>query len=486
MLIEELIPGKNLEDNLTEFKGIIEEGISDKGKIKENGWLKTFVAFANSEGGVIYIGVDNKTHEVKALDHNTTDKIILMIQRLVKQKINPSIQYQIATIPCPGTKPLRYVIKVSISKSKILPVTLHENGLLGIYVRNYGSTEIATPEMIRELILASDNVPFDQPFTDQDFRKEDFTKLYSLYKKRTGTDLNEKVLISIGFINPEMKLSAGSILFKDDYEGNKTRITATQWPELNKGSSIILASEDFKGNILDSIHFAIDFIQNHSINGFKKEATKRIDFFSYPARSITEGIINAIVHRNYFITGSQIEINMFKDRLEITSPGALLGIREINKETNISSIIPRRRNEVICAIMEKCRYMESKGSGFDKITEDYKPYGDVFKPFISASSTSFTLTLPNLTFKEGVIDEENNPDVYTIKTLKGKNDKKILSYCYAKQRTAKEIADYVKISDSTYFRKNVLDRLAEEGYLFKYNQGRTTLYLSNQDKVFIV
>ena len=58
---------------------------------------------------------------------------------------------------------------------------------------------------------------------------------------------------------------------------------------------------------------------------------------------------NAVAHRNYFISGSQIEINMFKDRLEITSPGALLGVREIEKETRISSIIPRRRNEVICS-----------------------------------------------------------------------------------------------------------------------------------------
>ena len=58
----------------------------------------------------------------------------------------------------------------------------------------------------------------------------------------------------------------------------------------------------------------------NSANGFKKEDTGRSDYISYPPRSVMEGIVNAIAHRNYFMSGSQIEVNMFKDRLEITSP----------------------------------------------------------------------------------------------------------------------------------------------------------------------
>ncbi len=111
---------------------------------------------------------------------------------------------------------------------------------------------------------------------------------------------------------------------------------------------------------------------NHSINGFKKEDVGRKDIFSYPARSVTEGIVNAPAHRNYFIPGRQIEVNMFKDRLEITSPGSLLGVPELRKEKNISSIIPKRRNEVISLVLCCVRLMESKGSGFDRIEQDYR------------------------------------------------------------------------------------------------------------------
>ena len=361
MCIEELVPNLNIEDKNNEFKGIIEEGKSDdSGKSKEIGWLKTLAAFANSDGGSLYVGVENSSHKILALHHKTADNIVLMVHRQIKQRIEPAISYRIESIQVRESENTRYVLKISVSPSKILPVSLHEENLLGIYVRNFGNTVLAGPEQIRDLVLLSDENPFDQPFTDQKFKKDDFQKLFSLYKERTQTELTEKALISAGFMDNRRMLSKGALIFADDYSGEKTKITCTLWPEITKGSSLILASADFSGNILDSIDFAAQFIQNHSVNGFKKESMGRVDYYSYPLRSVTEGIVNAVAHRNYFIGGSQIEINMFKDRLEITSPGALLGVKALKKEKNISSIIPRRRNEVICSVLEYCRYMESK------------------------------------------------------------------------------------------------------------------------------
>ncbi|WP_374047842.1 ATP-binding protein [uncultured Treponema sp.] len=75
-------------------------------------------------------------------------------------------------------------------------------------------------------------------------------------------------------------------------------------------------------------------------------------------------------------------------------------------------MIPRRRNEVICSILEYCRYMESKGSVFDKIEQDYAGKGESYKPYISADTSSFTLILPNLTFAPGVIDENTIPEIH--------------------------------------------------------------------------
>lgn len=248
---------------------------------------------------------------------------------------------------------------------------------------------------------------------------------------------------------------------------------------------MILASEEFSGNLLDCIEKTTAFIQSHSVNGFKKESFSRTDFFSYPKHSITEGIVNAVAHRNYFIFGSQIEVNIFKDRLEITSPGALLGVKVLKKEKNISSIIPRRRNEVICKILECLRYMESKGSGFDKIEQNYAGSDEKFKPFISSDGTSFTLTLPDLTFTQGVIEDDSIPKVHAAGILDGKNDEKILSFCYVKKHSAKEIAEFLEIKPSSYFRKEVLANLVAQGYLLEDNSGRAATYTSNREKVFL-
>jgi len=488
MLIEELIPGINIEDTQNEFKRIIEEGKSeDSGKSKEIGWLKTIAAFANTFGGTLYIGVDNNTHKIISLDHDAADKTIMMINRQIKQRIEPSISYSIDTIPIKeAEKSTRYILKISVEKNTILPVTLHEENLLGIYIRSYGSSLLATPEQIRELILLSDNNPFDQPFTEEIFDKNNFKQIFDLYKERNESELTEKALISAGFINSDKKLSKGAHLFSDNYKNERTKIVCTVWPEITKGSSIVLASEEFEGNLIDSIKFATHFIQSHSVTGFKKVDESRIDYFSYPARSITEGIVNAIAHRNYFIQGSQIEINMFKDRLEITSPGALLGVVALQKEKNISSIIPRRRNEVICNILEYLRYMESKGSGFDKIEQDYAGKGESFKPFISSNGNSFTLTLPNLTYSNGVIDENSIPNINVNGIVTGKNDKAILSFCFAKAHTAKEIADYLGIKASTYFRKEILDVLVKDGFLIESKEGKSSKYLSNREKIVTV
>lgn len=485
MYIEELIPEINLETKNIEFKGIIEEGPSESGRSKEIGWLKTLAAFANTDGGNLYIGVENKTHKILSLDHETADKIGLMIHRQIQNRIEPSIDYDIIPIPCKDEVPTRYVLRVAVRMNKNLPVTVHEEGLLGIYIRSFGQTVLATPEQIRDLILMSDNTPYDQSFTDILFQREHFRKLFQ-YVEDQGETLTEKSLISIGFMSADLRLSKGALLFEDQCRDLRTKAVATAWPGISKGSSVVIASEEFTGNLLEIIESCILFVKNRSNNGFQKEETGRKDYIAYPLRSVTEGIVNAVGHRNYYIQGSQIEVNVFRDRLEITSPGSLLGVKELKKEKNIAQIIPRRRNDVICAVLELCHYMEEKGSGFDKIEADYSGYGEEYQPYISADASSFTLTLPDLTFKGGVLEvSEVLPPIYTDGILIGKNDIHILSYCFGKARTAKEIAAEIGIQPSTYFRKTVLGKLVNQGLLLEQKNGKSIKYKANPENVHL-
>ncbi|MCF0238170.1 MAG: putative DNA binding domain-containing protein [Sphaerochaetaceae bacterium] len=451
----------------------------------EISWLKTLVAFANTDGGSLIIGVEDKSHKIVSLDHETADRIVLMVHRQISSKIQPQLKYEIKAVECLNANPTRYILKIDVDKSLNLPVMLQEEGLIGIYVRDFGRTVMATSEQVRDLVLLSDNSSFDAPITDIVFDRDNFSSLLALYREKTGNNLTEKALISIGFMNSERKLSKGALLFSDNNTDDRTKITAVLWPGLNKGSSVVLATEEYTGSILNSIRFAVDFIKNHSIRGFIKEETGRSEYCSYPERSIFESVVNAVAHRNYFMTGSQIEINIFKDRLEITSPGSLLGVRILQKETNISSIIPRRRNEIICSVLEICKYMESKGSGFDKIEQDYSVFGSKYSPFVSSDSSSFTLTLPDLTYSGVVSMGDNIPNIYVSGILEGKKDENILSFCFSKERTIVEIADYIGVKPSTYFRKEVISRLVKQGYLLENSLAKPAKYIANDQRVFL-
>ena len=119
MRIEELYPEYGLEDKKTEYKGIIKEGRDDKGKSLEIGWLKTIVAFANTDGGRLLVGVEDNTHKIVALDKKTADKTILMIHRQIKERVEPEISYDVNGINVKSGDDTRYIIEVVIKKMHV-------------------------------------------------------------------------------------------------------------------------------------------------------------------------------------------------------------------------------------------------------------------------------------------------------------------------------------------------------------------------------
>ena len=485
MRIEDLVPNVNLEDEATEFKGIIKEGESEKknGDRLEVSWLKEINAFANTEGGTLYIGVDNKTHEILALDHQTADQIALMIQRLVQEHLESPVKYQIRAIAVPQTTPIRYVLAVKVEKSKFLPITLKINGVGRIYLRHFGKTSIATGEDIRSMVLNSESVSFDSLPTEEQFQKENFSKLFDTYRKNNdGKELTEKELISVGFMDRTKHLARGALLFRDDCAEPRTRVDCSQFMGETKGADVFYHTKTIYGNLLKELEEMEAFVLDRSANGFVKKDFRSQTLLSYPNRALLEGLVNALGHRNYFMQGSQIEVNLYTDRLEIVSPGSLLGSKGLKNEKNLSSLPPLRRNEVICGVFELCKLMEEKGSGFDKIEHDYSSYAEEYAPFANSNESFFALTLPNLAHPGGVISAIENPKVHTLEELSS-SDLKILSYCYHHSRSAKEIATYLKVTPSSYFRKNTLERLVESGYLVP-SEGKPVTYKSNSNNVF--
>lgn len=101
---------------------------------------------------------------------------------------------------------------------------------------------------------------------------------------------------------------------------------------------------------------------NHSM--IKLGDTRR-NIDAYPQRALFEGVINAVAHRDYFLDGTQIQVDMFRDRLEISSPGSFYRAEKLGKTYDLSGIISKRRNELISSVLIGCNVMEAAGTGSD-------------------------------------------------------------------------------------------------------------------------
>ena len=487
MYIEDLFQEINLETRDVEFKGTLEEGDNSQSDRLldrlEYGWLKSVNAFANTIGGTLFVGVENKTHRIVSLNAQEVDKIVLRFHRLVKEHIHPEIEYEIETVPVKEEKQSRYLIKIRIKRSETLPVTMNVGGYNFIFIRYYGKNAPATPEQIRSLSLEGKNAVYDNRITKEVFEATRFRKLFQVYEEKQGKALSEKQLIDAGFMDKDHHLSIGAELFADDYAGDKTLLVATKIQGVNKGSDYFYQSKEIRGNLIDVLNQSVDFVNAHAANGFRKTSSGSLPYIAYPVQSLNEGIANALAHRNYFLDGTQIELNLYDDRLEIISPGSYPLGENITPSTDIATIAPGRRNEVICATLSLLGYIDKKGSGFDKIVEDYRGKGEAFRPFVSSSAAYFSLTLPDLTHEGGLVERNEFPEIHIPPLINNEKEITILRYCYAKSRTAMEIASYLGIAPSSYFRKDVLDKLVERGYLVVDESGRPAKYTTSRVNV---
>lgn len=478
----DLIPTTITETKHLEFK----VRLNEKDQIS---LLKTIAGFANTEGGKFVIGVKDTTYELQGFLRSELDAVINYFNNQINIHIVPK---PVLYFDYPSYKDgdeTRFIIQIKVDKSKMLPVIVKSKGFSLIYVREEGQTIPATPEQITNMVLLSDHYAYDTVITNDVYNREQFNTLFSYYRNKTGNELSEKFLASIGFFDVNMYLSRGALLFRDDANDSITEVQCAKWPGLDKGSELMPEFVSYRGDLLSTIDFMVNFIKNNSDHGYIKTPEGRKEISSYPARSILEGVVNAVAHRNYYISGGLIEINIYRDRLEIVSPGSFLGNEELDKDTNLSDIRPIKRNVLICDVLAKCRLMEKDGSGFDLIEKDYAGQDKQHLPFVSSDRDSFTLTLPSFTYV-GVIKDSKSvlPQItYSPRIGKvSKYDEKILSYCYANKRSIAEIASFLGLKISTHLRKNILESLVMEEYLYSYNEGHSILYETNQKKVSLI
>ncbi len=479
MYLEEIIENVQLESDKFECK------------VKLNrddivGWLKTIAGFANASGGDFYIGVEDKTNKLIGFDRAEADNERNYFNNQVNEHLVPRPQMAISFVRYEIKGKERFVIRVQVGDSVIKPVILKYKNVPSIYMRRDGFTNGATYEEIIDMSVKSKNTQYDILTSDVKYDASKFTMLRDFYATHNdGKKLTEKALQSMGFYNEEGLLANGALLFADDYQEKKTEIQCSMFSGFNKGSERIVTINRFNGNIISAINYIMEFVTQRMNHSMIKLGDTRKNIDAYPQRALFEGVINAVAHRDYFLDGTQIQVDMFKDRLEISSPGSFYRGEKLGKTYDLSGIISKRRNELIASVLVSCNVMEAAGTGFDKIVEEYKGENETHRPYIYSSSDHFTLVLPDLTYMDGV-EDSNIPVLTFVPVADGTDyDDKVLAFCYYQAHKVSEIAEYLGISDSTYFRKQVLGNLEKQGYLESSKIARAMYFKTNPNMVTV-
>ncbi len=476
MLLNEMFKEFNIEDGKFESKARLD---------RENvlGWLKTIAGFANAKGGCFIVGAEDKTNKLIGFTLAEIDKEKMFFYNQIKEHFDTLPEIDSKTMEYLVNDKKRYILVFYVCESKIKPVILKMQGAPLIYVRRDGYTNYATVEEIMMMAKYSVNPKYDRDLTDIMFDFKDFTKLQKFYFDNVGKELKIKELESIGFYDENGRLYKGSNLFRDEYDGKDLKVVFSLYEGLTRGDDVILSTSEFKGNAIDCYKFLFDNVDLRMNHGFVKKDTYRVDRDAYPKRSLFEALINSIAYKDYYIEESAIYVDMFKNRLTITSPGTPYGKEELKRTYDLESFASKRRNELISAIFVLCHAMEAKGTGFEKIMDDYKDEDIRHKPYIFSKNNQFSIVLPDRTYSGGV-----NVDIESLILLEKINDStrfdlSVLSFCYSQKHSIKEISEYLNVSNSTYLRKEVVLNLLSQSFLIQQKNGNKLEYMTNREKV---
>jgi len=346
-------------------------------QVATNEIYKEVVAFANTDGGVLIIGIDDDGN-IEPL--RNLDKTYTAITNGIRDGITPDV-----TMFVKYSLENNETIKIEVSEGSFKPYYLKSKGLKpsGVYVRQGNSSVPASSEQIRQMIKDTEKDIFEEfPSSEQNLTFEECTKSF----EKHGKILDETKYNMLGMWSNQRQLFTNLGLLLSD-QCKHTIKTAVFEDEAN---TIFKARKEFSGSLLKQVDDAFNYLLLLNNNRSVISGLVRQDTWDYPEAALREAILNAVIHRNYEFSGSII-INVNKKRIEFISIGGLLpGITKEDILIGVSQL----RNKRLSEIFLRLNIIEAYGTGIRRIFELYEKYN--LTPDISIGPNSFRLTLPNV------------------------------------------------------------------------------------------
>ena len=418
----------------------------------------TVIAFANSEGGKLYIGIDDSG---AATGVNCLDEVMLKTTNLIRDAIRPDITL---FTDCKLEKiDEKTVITVTVQRGTARPYYLSSKGIrpAGVYVRQGASSVPASEAAILKMIKETSGESYEQERS----LNQSLTFTYaSAYFAKKQIDFGAPQMHSLQLISEDGTYNNLALLLSDQCP-HSLKIAVFQ----GSSKSIFLDRREFTGSLLQQLDEASAYMALNNRLHAEFQGLERIDKNDYPPEALREALLNIIVHREYGINGPAL-ISIFDDRMEFVNIGGLVqGMTLEDVLLGISAL----RNKHLADVFYRLHLIEAYGTGLLKIKEGY--VDSKLEPLIEATGNAFKITLFNINFPKSTkryLCVKESQAVYGSKAKKEKMVMETIAKLGSVSR--KDIQDILGISQATAI--VLLRSMLKEGKLKKEGAGRYQRY----------
>ena len=344
---------------------------------------KEVIAFANTDGGIIYLGIDDKGNLI-GIDN--VDETYTRLTNGIRDAIHPDV-----------TMFVRYVlqdnkvIRIEVNEGSSKPYYLKSKGLrpTGVYVRQGTSSVPASPAQIRQMIKESDGDNFeDARCIEQDLTFDAAKTAFQRY----GVEFSTEKYRTLGITQNDLYTNLALLLSDQCLHTTKIAVFNDEF------CTEFRDSKEFGGSVFKQFEDSINYLAlcNKTVSTIK--GVVRTDKQDYPEEAIREALLNALVHRDYSFSGSII-INVNDSKMEFISLGGLLpGLSTEDIRIGVS----QPRNKKLAEVFHRLRLIESCGTGIRRIFKLYE--NCPVQPSIEVTANAFKIVLPNMNVGDAIAE----------------------------------------------------------------------------------
>jgi len=405
---------------------------------------KEVIAFANTSGGTIVIGVEDDGTVIGLQDaHQDLESISSILRDSIKPDLLVHTRVQIKIVKG------KEIIEIEISRGTRRPYHLVGKGMKpsGVFVRHGTTVSSASDEAIRKMIIESDGTDFESMRCLNQSLTFDYAENLFLEAELAFEKVQQRTL---GVINGDGYYTNLGFLLSDQCEHT---IKCARYRGITKLE--FQDRREFSGSLLKQVNDVYEYLSLNNASAVEFNGLKRIETSEYPGYALREALINAAVHRDYGFSGS-ILIHIFDDRIEMVSIGGLVqGLTLEDIEIGIS----QSRNPSLANCCYRLKWIESFGTGLQRIKESYADAEE--NPFWEVAPNAFVVTLP----KRNLIPQKST-EVAPIGLEEWVNQREVF--------TSKELENYLGSSKSSV--RKLLNSLISSNDIERVGRGPATRY----------